>query len=364
KFELEAQVWRILRHPHILEFIGIYKAGGHMYLVSPFIENGTLTEYIAANPDADRPRFLSETADALAYLHAMQITHADVKASNILVSADVRALICDFGLAKWMPSITASQSKGAGTVRWQSPELWGDAPRCFASDVYAFGITIAEVLSGTLPFSEYLVDWAVIRAVLEHDARPHPVPTHSPTGESYQRIWNIAARCWRREPTARPTMRQVFESFITTAASTEDTIDDELPGSSDLDDGPVDLLPLPTPTEDTNWITFTPGPAGRQIGKFQPAKATNQAYGAFSDVKMCEVIYENGRREIAALKRLRPVRLGTQAENTSDIDRERFEREILVWAGIWHPNVAPLLGFTLSPAFYLISPCASRCADV
>ncbi|KAG8921094.1 hypothetical protein FRC00_009140, partial [Tulasnella sp. 408] len=354
KFELEARVWRILRHPHILEFIGIYRKEGHMYLVSPFIENGTLMEYIAANPDADRPRFLSETADALAYLHAMQITHADVKGSNILVSADLRALICDFGLAKWMPSITASQSKGAGTMRWQSPELWYHAPRCFASDVYAFGITIAEVLSGSVPFSEFLMDEAVMRAVLVDDARPRPDPTHSPTGESYQRIWKIATRCWRREPTARPTMKQVFDSFRTTAASTEDS-GDETPDSSDLDEGQADPPP-PYPTEDTNWVTFIPGPAGRQIGKFQPAKATNQAYGAFSDVKMCEVIYENGRRDIAALKRLRPVRLGTQAENTSDIDRERFEREILVWAGIWHPNVAPLLGFTLSPAFYLISP--------
>ncbi|KAG8974385.1 hypothetical protein FRC05_007546 [Tulasnella sp. 425] len=339
KFEQEAQVWRLLRHPHILEFIGIYKAGGHMYLVSPFIENGTLAEYIAAHPDTDRPRFLFETANALAYLHAMKIVHGDVKANNILVSADLRALICDFGLAKWMPSITSSQSKGAGTV-----------------------------LSGKMPFSELLVDGAVIRAVLE-GARPRPVPTHSHTGESYQRIWNIAARCWQREPNARPTMKQIFESFIASpVAAGHDPDDFDYTPSSSLN-APRETIPTslrstpeaawpdpdPPPTEGTNWITFTPAP-GRQVGKFQPAKATNQAYGAFSDVKMCEVIYENGKRETAALKRLRPVRLGSQAENTNDIDRERFEREILVWAGIWHPNVAPLLGFTLSPAFYLISP--------
>ncbi|KAG8895267.1 hypothetical protein FRC01_012472, partial [Tulasnella sp. 417] len=338
KFEQEAQVWRLLRHPHILEFIGIYKSGDHMYLVSPFIENGTLTEYIATHPDADRPRFLTETADALAYLHAMKIIHADVKASNILVSADLRALICDFGLAKWMPSITASQSKGAGTVRWQGPEIWDGAPRCFASDVYAFGITIAEVLTGKVPFHDLFVDAAVMLAVMQNGVRPRPFPTHSPTGESYQRIWNIAARCWRKDPNTRPTMKQVFESFVVTATSDVDAEEEDEndspppPGSvttptvvisESLRSTPEAIRPEPDPhaTEGTKWITFTPAP-GRQIGKFQPSKATNQAYGAFSDVKMCEVIYENGRRETAALKRLRPVRLGTQAENTSDIDRE------------------------------------------
>ncbi|KIO23980.1 hypothetical protein M407DRAFT_213838, partial [Tulasnella calospora MUT 4182] len=310
----EAQVWRLLRHPHILEFIGIYKAGDHMYLVSPFIENGTLAEYIATHPNADRIRFLSETADALAYLHAMKIIHADVKASNVLISADLRALICDFGLAKWMPSITASQSKGAGTVRWQSPELWGDAPRCFASDVYAFGITIAEVLSGNVPFPELLVDWAVVRAVLEDDVRPRRVPTHSPTGESYQRIWNIAARCWRRDPTARPAMKQVFEAFGTTAASADQDVD-EVHDATSSPSGTIEIIPPslrstpeatpldldPPKTEDTHWIGFTPA-FGRQNGKFQPSKATNQAYGAFSDVKMCEVIYENGKREIVSCR--------------------------------------------------------------
>ncbi|KAG8989969.1 hypothetical protein FRB90_001998, partial [Tulasnella sp. 427] len=385
KFEQEALVWRLLRHPHILEFIGIYKAEGHMYLVSPFMENGTLGQYISAHPNADRPRFLSETADALAYLHTMKIVHGDVKSSNILVSADLRALICDLGLAKWMPTITASQSKGAGTVRWQSPELWQDAAPRLLKYLLAGSM---KVLSGTTPFPDISTDMAVVWAVMQ-GVRPKQIPTHSSTGESYQRIWCIAANCWQREPHSRLTMTQVFELLTKPSQSVEEPGEGthlSIPGPTiiretippSLRSTPEAMAPEPelVGAEDSEWITFTPALAGRQLGKFQPAKATNQAYGAFSDVKMCEVIYENGRRETAALKRLRPIRIGSQAEDTNDIDKkaslitfrlctlslittsllQRFEREILVWAGIWHPNVAPLLGFTLSPAFYLISP--------
>lgn len=88
---------------------------------------------------------LLETADAVVYLHSQGIVHGDIKARNILVSGSRHALLCDFGLAKWASSITASASKGMGTARWQSPELLKGESRCFASDIYAFGITIAEV---------------------------------------------------------------------------------------------------------------------------------------------------------------------------------------------------------------------------
>ncbi|KAG8913799.1 Transcriptional regulatory protein sin3, partial [Tulasnella sp. 408] len=144
RFEREATTWRRLRHPHILKFLGTFKRDGHMYFVSPFIDNGTLVEYIAANPDINRIRLLCETADAVQYLHKEGVVHGDLKASNILIGDNGSSLLCDFGLTKAAESRTSTAMQGAGTFRWQAPELWDNAPKSFESDVYAFGMTVAE----------------------------------------------------------------------------------------------------------------------------------------------------------------------------------------------------------------------------
>lgn len=68
----------------------------------------------------------------------------------MLISDSVHALLCDFGLAKGVESITASMMKGAGSARWQSPEIFDGASKSVKSDVYAFGMTIIEASNITL----------------------------------------------------------------------------------------------------------------------------------------------------------------------------------------------------------------------
>lgn len=86
-----------------------------------------------------------ETADALTYLHSRSVVHGDIKAPNVLVSDNVHALLCDFGLSKFDDGTTTTGLKGAGSLRWQAPELLGGERKSFESDVYAFGMMIAEV---------------------------------------------------------------------------------------------------------------------------------------------------------------------------------------------------------------------------
>ena len=158
-----------MKHPHVLPFLGILETPTELYLVSPFIKNGALDAYLRQNPDADRKQLvrlicilsssiqftflgqLYETAGAVVYLHKRGIVHGDIKASNILVSDDVHALICDFGLAKFGEDATSVGLQGVGTVRFQSPEvLMQGGGKTFATDVWAFGMTISEV---GLPYS-------------------------------------------------------------------------------------------------------------------------------------------------------------------------------------------------------------------
>ncbi|KIO25792.1 hypothetical protein M407DRAFT_50612, partial [Tulasnella calospora MUT 4182] len=205
RFEREADTWRRLEHPHVLRFLGTYKPEAHLYFVSPFMQNGTLLEYVNDRPDVNRVRLLYETSDAVAYLHRENIVHGDIKASNLLISDDGHVLLCDFGLAKSSYSHTSTALKGAGTFRWQSPELWNNEPRSFASDGYAFSMTIVEVLTGLPPFSHLENEVAVLMAVYQMDERPLKIPMEY-NGVSYENVWKVAVACWPKRPGDRISM--------------------------------------------------------------------------------------------------------------------------------------------------------------
>jgi serine/threonine protein kinase len=147
----------------VLPFLGVLRLGDEIYLASPFADNGTLSEYLVRSPHVKRlplVRFrarrwyifissisqIIQIAQAVKYLHSLSIVHGDIKAANVLIGRDGRALLCDFGLTRYDHILTSSTTRGFGTVRWQSPELWDGGHKSFASDVYAFGMTIVEVV--------------------------------------------------------------------------------------------------------------------------------------------------------------------------------------------------------------------------
>ncbi|KAG8902811.1 hypothetical protein FRC01_009463 [Tulasnella sp. 417] len=210
-FNEEASIWQMLNHPHVLPLRGIYVCqSGFTYLVSPYMTNGDLMSYLKQNPFVDRRGLLCDIASAIAYLHSLEIIHGDIKARNILVSQDGEVRLCDFGLSKHSSWTTSEGRKGAGTIRWQSPELLFDEPKSFKSDVYAFGITTYEVLSGNIPFGSSS-DGAIVYNVVLRNTRPPCLPKFSPTGQSYAKTWALARECWHRVPESRPEMVHVWK---------------------------------------------------------------------------------------------------------------------------------------------------------
>ncbi|KAG8948951.1 hypothetical protein FRC04_009152 [Tulasnella sp. 424] len=116
----EAALWKAARHPNVLRFFGAWEANNTVYLVSPFLDNGTVMQYLAAHPDADRTKFILDIARGLSYLHDLDIVHGDIKGNNILISTAldaVDAVVADFGLAKLADSSTVPSLKGAGSLR-------------------------------------------------------------------------------------------------------------------------------------------------------------------------------------------------------------------------------------------------------
>ncbi|KAG9005263.1 hypothetical protein FRB93_009817 [Tulasnella sp. JGI-2019a] len=96
---------------------------------------------------------ITEIASGLAYMHKNDVIHGDLKAANILLDDILQPKICDFGMTKVLHSeydLTSEALKGAGSCRWMSPELLKEdesTVKTTASDVYALGMLIAEILS-------------------------------------------------------------------------------------------------------------------------------------------------------------------------------------------------------------------------
>ncbi|KAG8975341.1 hypothetical protein FRC05_005900 [Tulasnella sp. 425] len=214
--ESEAGVWIKLSHPRILKFLGLYRVDEVIYFVSPFAEFGSLPSYLHSFPDADRGRLVIEIAEGLAYLHQFEpgIVHGDVKAYNVLIASDHHARLCDFGLARHVNAGTATGLKGVGSTAWQSPEILRDgAHKSLQSDVYAFGITIYEVLSGKVPYYDRPSAGSIIAGVLFSGLRPPLDPPAAPNGTLYLRFWTEATRCWTDRPAERPSMTDVLQAL-------------------------------------------------------------------------------------------------------------------------------------------------------
>ncbi|KDQ13261.1 hypothetical protein BOTBODRAFT_111840 [Botryobasidium botryosum FD-172 SS1] len=157
--ERETKVWKRLRHPNLLPFIGSVALGSPpiLYMVSPWMENGDLGCYLKTHADADCALLLAQIISGIEYLHTSihPIVHGDIKAANVLISETGEACLGDFGLSEVLLDLGddgAGETNGnstvwkfAGNPRWQAPELWDDdSRRTIRSDIFAFGRVISR----------------------------------------------------------------------------------------------------------------------------------------------------------------------------------------------------------------------------
>ncbi len=166
RFQREAQTASSLNHPHILT---VYDAGefqGRQYMVSEFIDAGTLTGWARTEKRSWREivALLTGVADGLASAHDAGILHRDIKPDNILVGRNGYAKLADFGLAKLQERTTPEEVTRTlaretttpglilGTVAYMSPEQASGRSTDARSDIFSFGIVMYELLAGRRPF--------------------------------------------------------------------------------------------------------------------------------------------------------------------------------------------------------------------
>ncbi|KAG9038240.1 hypothetical protein FRB95_002201 [Tulasnella sp. JGI-2019a] len=141
-----------------------------------------------------------------------------MKAANILMIDGVRPAICDFGLAKTLEgefSNTSESMKGAGNLRWMSPELANGGSRTTESDMYSFGMTIVEVITGIVPYPDLQNQLALAHAIID-GRRPRFKPLFR-LGKCFNDLWSYASTCWNADPDLRPRAAALEELMKTNA---------------------------------------------------------------------------------------------------------------------------------------------------
>lgn len=212
-FTKELLVWSGLKaHPGIARSIGFYAdfERSEAWLLSPWEPHGNITDFVSGH-QLEVPEKLSlvyDTIDALTFLHQLEppVCHGDIKSANVLANGDCRAVLCDFGLARFHEDIgfrrleTSTGSKGP--IRWCSPELLDGGPRTSSSDIYAWAWLVWEIMTGELPYQDAVADYAIIRRIFE-SPRPQ-VDGESRLSDCLQ-LWELMTRCWAVDPEQRPT---------------------------------------------------------------------------------------------------------------------------------------------------------------
>ncbi|CAI6007064.1 unnamed protein product [Closterium sp. NIES-64] len=165
-----------LKHPALVPLLGYcidYNEETlqmEQIIVSQFMPNGDLSQWTmpGAKPMSLRVRLavLVDVADGLSFLHNRRIAHRDVKPANVLLDADMRAKVADFGFMRKMEATEVNTTRVMGTPGYVDPEYLQTRLATTATDVYSFGVLLLEMLTGREPMlsidgsQSHIRDWA------------------------------------------------------------------------------------------------------------------------------------------------------------------------------------------------------------
>ncbi|KAI4372249.1 hypothetical protein MLD38_010503 [Melastoma candidum] len=196
-----------LNHPNIAKLVGCCVEGG-LHLVLQLSPLGSLGDIL--HDWGPRYKIALGTANGLQYLHEScqrRIIHRDIKADNILLAEDFEPQICDFGLAKWLPTQWTHRNitKFEGTFGYFAPEYFMHGIFDEKTDIYAFGVLLLELITGrkaVVSESKSLVLWA--KPLLDNDGI-----SENYNSVEMDRVIVTASLCIEQSPVLRPQMNQV-----------------------------------------------------------------------------------------------------------------------------------------------------------
>ncbi|ATQ77457.1 hypothetical protein CR152_25350 [Massilia violaceinigra] len=182
----EARLAASLRHPGFVRIFSIEGDAAHQSIIMEFVDGCTLREAGKRGPMSQDKvlDIVAQVADAMREAHAAQLIHGDIKPANLMLDASGKVRIMDFGLARKIdPQATESIAfdQTEGTIAYLAPELMMGSTLSPQSDVYALGVVMYELLTGTRPFS-HLSGLALAAAHIQSSSDLWPFPAQTAPG--------------------------------------------------------------------------------------------------------------------------------------------------------------------------------------
>lgn len=228
RFIREARAASALSHPNIVTIHDVDEIGGLDYLVMELVSGQTLDRVIAKDglPIARVLAWAEQIASALAAAHAAGIVHRDIKPANIMVTESGQAKVLDFGLAKRLDRVIAdgattaamslaTDSGPVGTFAYMSPEQAQGLPIDGRTDIFSFGATLHEMLTGRPAFSG-TSGVGILSSIL----RDSPVPVATVRKEAAGDLGSLVDACLKKDRAERPSAREVLDRLAALRAST------------------------------------------------------------------------------------------------------------------------------------------------
>lgn len=200
KFRAEAQSAAGLTHPNIVNVYDVGDENGIYYIVMELVEGITLKKYIEKRgriPYKEAVSIAIQVAKGMQAAHTHHIVHRDIKPQNIIISRDGKVKVTDFGIAKAATSSTINSS-AMGSVHYISPEQARGGYSDERSDIYSFGITLFEMLTGTVPFDGD----STVSVAVQHIQDDIPMPSSVADGIPVS-IDKIVLKCTQKKTERR-----------------------------------------------------------------------------------------------------------------------------------------------------------------
>jgi eukaryotic-like serine/threonine-protein kinase len=286
RFEREMRAVAALTHPGIMSVFELGKVGDLSFAVVELLEGETLRKQLASGaiPWRRAVAISADLADALAAAHAKGIVHRDVKPENIVITSDGRTKLLDFGLARSQPTSPETQptlgvvtSPGLlmGTIGYIAPEQIRGQAATPASDIFAVGCVLYELVSGRMPFARP-TPAEVMAAVLHAD----PTPVSESGVQAPVELQRVIAHCLSKDPDGR------FQSARDLAMALR---------ALTIDSGSVTVI-SPTPTK-------TRRPAAKAVAVLPFENLTGDADAEY----LCDGLTESVINCLSQLPKLRVV---------------------------------------------------------
>lgn len=257
RFQAEAKTQAQLNHPNICTLYSLFKYNEQLLMVMEFVEGQDLDHMIrqrGPTPFQEAVPLFQQALFGLSQAHRMGVIHRDIKPSNFIVNKQGVVKVMDFGIARVLGQSRMTRTGVAvGTLFYMSPEQIMGKEVDFRGDIYSLGITLFELLTGTVPF-QVTTDFEIMNA--------HVKETPPPPSKAYPYLPKVfdkvVARALEKDPAKRFQTVEEFSQALGLAMQEA-------------------LKTAPPPTA-ARTVAYTPGATAARTATGAPPPGTTGAY--------------------------------------------------------------------------------------